>query len=303
MPTLPEARTDVAGAADGDPARRACIMPAPFWSAGCLLSSRVLQSKAHQVKKVPLHLRLYCTSMNIPCMFEDTGVRCRVGNVGIPGCSMALLQLCLACHMLQRLAVRNINGFDVPMHQRACSSLSAPDMPGNHRGGRHCQWLRSMFAHSVPSCCLWNAQRCRDITTHLEVDRDGQRLAALSLGQVAAVLARRVLLQLLLRHEDNEFAVQARLVVAQVVLVPEMVCASASGSQVMNRSTDLYPCWNGVNPYTASTEQEGCLLQRHHAPASGKGLLQGIRVTRKRFVCRRQSFRRDCCELTHHVPV
>ncbi len=68
--------------------------------------------------------------------------------------------------------------------------------------------------------------------TYLEVDGNGQGLAALSLGQVAAVLARCVLLQLLLRHEDDELAVQARLMVAQVVLVPEMVCSKSSGSQI-----------------------------------------------------------------------
>ena len=60
----------------------------------------------------------------------------------------------------------------------------------------------------------------------LEVDGDGEGLAALGLGHVTAVLARSVLLQLLLRHEHDELAVQAQLVVAQVVLVPEVVCTA-----------------------------------------------------------------------------
>ena len=61
---------------------------------------------------------------------------------------------------------------------------------------------------------------------HLEVDGDGQGLAALGLGHVAAVLAGGMLLQLLLRHEHDELAVQAQLVIAQVVLVPEVVCTA-----------------------------------------------------------------------------
>ena len=60
--------------------------------------------------------------------------------------------------------------------------------------------------------------------TDLEVDGDGQRLAALGLRHVAAVLTRSVLLELLLCHEHNELALQAQLVVAQVVLMPEVVC-------------------------------------------------------------------------------
>ena len=61
---------------------------------------------------------------------------------------------------------------------------------------------------------------------HLEVDGNGKSLAALGLGHVAAVLAGGMLLQLLLRHEHDELAVQAQLVVAQVVLVPEVVCTA-----------------------------------------------------------------------------
>ena len=60
--------------------------------------------------------------------------------------------------------------------------------------------------------------------TNLEVDGNGQRLAALGLGHVAAVLTRSVLLELLLRHEYDELALQAQLVVAQVMLMPEVVC-------------------------------------------------------------------------------
>lgn len=61
---------------------------------------------------------------------------------------------------------------------------------------------------------------------YLEVDGDGEGLATLGLGHVAAVLPGRVLLQLLLRHEHDELAVQARLVVAQVVLMPKVVCTA-----------------------------------------------------------------------------
>ncbi len=74
---------------------------------------------------------------------------------------------------------------------------------------------------------------------YLEVDGDGEGLAALGLGHVAAVLARSVLLQLLLRHEHDELAVQARLVVAQVVLVPEVVCTATELSFQCMWSSDM----------------------------------------------------------------
>ena len=61
---------------------------------------------------------------------------------------------------------------------------------------------------------------------NLEVDGDGEGLAALSLRHVSTMLAGSMLLELVLRHEHDEFAVQAQLMIAQVVLMPEVVCTA-----------------------------------------------------------------------------
>ena len=64
---------------------------------------------------------------------------------------------------------------------------------------------------------------------HLEVDGDGERLALLGARHGAAVLARAVLPQLLLRQEDDKLLRQALRVLAQPVLVPEVPCAGFGG--------------------------------------------------------------------------
>lgn len=59
---------------------------------------------------------------------------------------------------------------------------------------------------------------------YLEVDGDGEGLPPLSLRHVAAVLPSSVLLQFLLALEHYELLLQAHLVLAEVVLAPEVPC-------------------------------------------------------------------------------
>lgn len=70
---------------------------------------------------------------------------------------------------------------------------------------------------------------------HLEVDGDGEGLALLGSGHVAAMLARHMLLELLLTGEHNELLLQARLVLAQVVHMPEVLCRPTMHVAFLNR--------------------------------------------------------------------